>query len=165
FKREEYYVPELLRAARAMKTALALIKPLLVTPERTDSRRPRVVIGTVQGDLHDIGKNLVAMMLEGAGFEVVDLGTNVKAEQFVQAVIEHGAQVVALSALLTTTMTNMTSVIDALRQANVREQVLVIVGGAAVNERFAQQVGADGFAADAATAVDVVQDLLRARVA
>jgi len=148
-----------------MKTALALIKPLLTTAEQANSRQTRVVIGTVQGDLHDIGKNLVAMMLEGAGFEVLDLGTNVKAEQFVRAVIENDAQVVALSALLTTTMTNMAAVIDALRQANVRERVLVIVGGAAVTERFAQQVGADGFAADAATAVDVVQELLRARVA
>ena len=163
FKREEYYVPEMLLSARAMKTSLAILKPLLSSDDaRHDAIR--VVIGTVQGDLHDIGKNLVAMMLEGAGFEVYDLGSNVKAEQFVRAVRENEARVVAISALLTTTMTNMPIVIEALREANVRDQVKVIVGGAPVTERFAHQIGADGFAPDAATAVDVLQDLLKVPV-
>ena len=164
FKREEYYVPEMLLAARAMRTSLALVKPLLVSGDGPKQEAPRVVIGTVQGDLHDIGKNLVAMMLEGAGFEVYDLGANVKAEQFVQAVVEKNAQIVALSALLTTTMTNMPVVIAALSQANLRERVKVIIGGAPVTERYARQIGADGFAADAATAVDVAQDLVKALV-
>jgi 5-methyltetrahydrofolate--homocysteine methyltransferase len=161
FKREEYYVPEMLLAARAMKTSLALVKPLLLSEAGPKREAPRVVIGTVQGDLHDIGKNLVAMMLEGAGFEVFDLGANVKAEQFVRAVVEKNAQIVALSALLTTTMTNMPVVIGALSQANLRERVKVIIGGAPVTERYARQIGADGFAADAATAVDVAQDLMK----
>lgn len=161
FKREEYYVPEMLLAARAMRTSMALLKPLLVTTAEVQKNAPRVVIGTVQGDLHDIGKNLVGMMLEGAGFEVLDLGANVKAEQFVQAVKEKNGQVVALSALLTTTMTNMPQVIEALQKAHLREQVKVIIGGAPVTERYAQQIGADGFASDAATAVDIVQSLLR----
>jgi 5-methyltetrahydrofolate--homocysteine methyltransferase len=164
FKREEYYVPEMLLAARAMRTSLALVKPLLVSGDGPKQEAPRVVIGTVQGDLHDIGKNLVAMMLEGAGFEVYDLGANVKAEQFVQAVVEKNAQIVALSALLTTTMTNMPVVIAALSQANLRERVKVIIGGAPVTERYARQIGADGFAADAATAVDVAQELVKALV-
>lgn len=161
FKREEYYVPEMLLSARAMKTSLALLKPLLASSEDARHQAIRVVIGTVQGDLHDIGKNLVAMMLEGAGFEVYDLGANVKAEQFVRTVLEKGVQVVALSALLTTTMTNMPVVIEALSQANLRDRVKVVVGGAPVTERFARQIGADGFAPDAATAVDVVQALVK----
>ena len=164
FKREEYYVPEMLLAARAMKTSLALLKPLLVSSDGAGQAATRVIIGTVQGDLHDIGKNLVAMMFEGAGYEVYDLGANVKAEQFVRAVVEKNAHVVALSALLTTTMTNMSTVIGALSDANLREHVKVIVGGAPVTERFAKQIGADGFAPDAATAVDVLQDVLRVPV-
>ena len=164
FKREEYYVPEMLLAARAMKTSLALLKPLLVSSDGAGQATTRVIIGTVQGDLHDIGKNLVAMMLEGAGYEVYDLGANVKAEQFVRAVVEKNAHVVALSALLTTTMTNMPMVIGALSEANLRDRVKVIVGGAPVTERFARQIGADGFAPDAATAVDVLQDVLKVPV-
>ncbi|HXX39414.1 MAG TPA: corrinoid protein [bacterium] len=161
FKREEYYVPEMLLSARAMKTSLALLKPLLVSADGPKQASTHVVIGTVQGDLHDIGKNLVAMMLEGAGYDVHDLGTNVKPDQFVRAVIDKNAQVVALSALLTTTMTNMPSVIAALGRANLSERVKVIVGGAPVTEQFARQIGADGFAPDAPTAVDVVQGLLK----
>jgi 5-methyltetrahydrofolate--homocysteine methyltransferase len=121
------------------------------------------VAGTVQGDLHDIGKNLVVMMLEGAGYDVIDLGSNVTPEQFVEAITKHNAQVVALSALLTTTMPSMRTTIEALRAAGVRERVAVVVGGAPVTDRFAEQIGADGFAPDAASAVDVVQELLAAR--
>jgi 5-methyltetrahydrofolate--homocysteine methyltransferase len=161
FKREEYFVPEMLLAARAMKTSLALLKPLLVSSDGAGQATTRVIIGTVQGDLHDIGKNLVAMMLEGAGYEVYDLGANVKAEQFVRAIVKQNAHVVALSALLTTTMANMPIVIGALSEANLRDRVKVIVGGAPVTERFARQIGADGFAPDAATAVDVVQALVK----
>jgi len=161
FKREEYYVPEMLLSARAMKTSLALLKPLLVSGDGPKQESTHVVIGTVQGDLHDIGKNLVAMMLEGAGYDVHDLGTNVRADRFVRAAIDKNAQVVALSALLTTTMTNMSLVIAALDQANLRERVKVIVGGAPVTAQFARQIGADGFAPDAPTAVDVVQGLLK----
>jgi 5-methyltetrahydrofolate--homocysteine methyltransferase len=161
FKRDEYFVPEMLVAARAMKTALALLKPLLV--EQGTPSGPCVVAGTVQGDLHDIGKNLVVMMLEGAGYEVVDLGSNVAPEQFVQAITERDAQVVALSALLTTTMPSMRTTIEALREAGVRDRVAVVVGGAPVTDRYAEQIGADGFAPDAASAVDVVQAVLAAR--
>ncbi|MBI2940987.1 MAG: corrinoid protein [Chloroflexi bacterium] len=163
FKREEYFVPEMLLSARAMKTALAIVKPLLI--QQGGLTGPKVAIGTVQGDLHDIGKNLVAMMLEGAGFEILDLGTNVKPEQFVRAVAEQGAQVIAMSALLTTTMTNMPATVEALKSAGVRDRTVVMIGGAPVTERYAQQIGADGFAADAATAVEVAQARLRARIA
>lgn len=157
FKRNEAFVPEMLIAARAMKEAMALLEPLLVKagikPKYT------AVIGTVQGDLHDIGKNLVAMMWKGANFGVVDLGTNVTAEKFVAAAKEHNAQVIGLSALLTTTMPAMKDTIAAVRGAGLNG-VKVVIGGAPITQEFAQQIGADGFAPDAASAVDIVQKLL-----
>jgi 5-methyltetrahydrofolate--homocysteine methyltransferase len=155
---EGVYVPEMLISARAMKEASALLLPLLVAegirPEHT------AVIGTVKGDLHDIGKNLVGMMWKGANFEVVDLGTNVPPERFVEAVRESGARLVGISALLTTTMVGMKDVVDALRAAD--PGVRVIVGGAPVTQEYAEQIGADGYARDAATAVGVAQSLLGA---
>lgn len=156
FKKGEIYVPEMLIAARAMKEAMALIEPLLVKagikPKYT------AVIGTVQGDLHDIGKNLVGMMLKGANFGVIDLGTNVSPEKFVAAAKEHGANLVGLSALLTTTMPAMKSTIEALRASGL-DQVKVIIGGAPITRQFADEIGADGYAPDAASAVDVAAAL------
>jgi 5-methyltetrahydrofolate--homocysteine methyltransferase len=153
---EGVYVPEMLIAAHAMKEATALIEPLLaergVTPDYT------AVIGTVQGDLHDIGKNLVGMMLKGANFEIVDLGTNVSPEAFAEATTEHGADVVGISALLTTTMVGMKAAVEAVRQADPAAKILV--GGAPVTDEFAAEIGADGFAKDAATAANVAQELL-----
>ena len=158
FEEGEYFVPEMLIAARAMQAGLALLKPRL---QQTDLRSSgKVVIGTVKGDLHDIGKNLVAMMLEGAGFEIVDLGTDVSADKFVAAAREHQADLVAMSALLTTTMPNMKITIDALQTAGLRQQVKVIIGGAPITESFARQVGADGYAPDASRAVAVAKSLL-----
>jgi len=158
FEEGEYFVPEMLIAARAMQAGLALLKPRL---QQTDLRSSgKVVIGTVKGDLHDIGKNLVAMMLEGAGFEIVDLGTDVSADKFVAAAREHQADLVAMSALLTTTMPNMKVTIDALQTAGLRQQVKVIIGGAPITESFARQVGADGYAPDASRAVAVAKSLL-----
>jgi 5-methyltetrahydrofolate--homocysteine methyltransferase len=159
FQRNEIYVPEMLISARAMKEAMAVLEPVLVRagiePEFT------AVIGTVKGDLHDIGKNLVGMMWKGANIRVVDLGTNVAAETFVAAAKEHGADLVGISALLTTTMGGMRDVVAALRTADL-SSVKVIVGGAPLTPEFATQIGADGYAPDAASAVDVAQGLLRA---
>jgi 5-methyltetrahydrofolate--homocysteine methyltransferase len=153
-KAQEYYIPEVLLAARAMKGAAEILRPLIAqNPEAQPTGR--VILGTVQGDLHDIGKNLVGMMLEGAGFEVTDLGTNVSPERFVTAVKEKGANVVALSALLTTTMMRMADVIKALDAAGLRRQARVMVGGAPVTLRFATEIGADGYAPDAAGAADL----------
>ena len=157
FERQEFFVPEMLVAARAMQSGLKVIRPLLA--ERGVQPIARVVIGTVQGDLHDIGKNLVAMMLEGAGFDVLDLGVDVKPDQFVKAAAE-GVQVIAMSALLTTTMTNMKTVIQALDEAGVRDKVRIIVGGAPVTEAFAASIGADGYAPDASNAVTRTKALL-----
>ena len=156
FEAGEYFLPEMLVSAQAMKASLVLLRPVLT--ERKVAWTGRVVLGTVQGDLHDIGKNLVAMMLEGAGFEVIDLGIDVPPERFVQAA--SGAQVIGLSALLTTTMPAMSRVIGALREAGVRDQVKVLVGGAPVTQVFADEVGADGFSPDASSAVRKVQELL-----
>jgi 5-methyltetrahydrofolate--homocysteine methyltransferase len=153
---EGVYVPEMLVAARAMKEASALLEPLLVAegvrPEHT------AVVGTVRGDLHDIGKNLVGMMWKGAGLEVVDLGTNVPPERFVDAVTEHRARIVGVSALLTTTMVGMKDVVSAVHAAD--PSVRVIVGGAPVTQEWADEIGADGYARDAATAVGVVRSLV-----
>ncbi|MEX1294566.1 MAG: cobalamin-dependent protein [Candidatus Limnocylindrales bacterium] len=153
---EGVYVPEMLIAAHAMKEATALIEPLLaesgVKPAHT------AVIGTVQGDLHDIGKNLVGMMLKGANFEIVDLGTNVAPEAFAEGVREHNADVVGISALLTTTMVGMKAAVEAVRAADPNAKILV--GGAPVTDEFAAEIGADGFAKDAATAAVVAQELL-----
>ena len=151
FECSEYFVPELLLAARAMKTALELVRPLLTA---TGAQQVgRVAIGTVKGDLHDIGKNLVAAMLEGGGYEIIDLGVNVTPEQFITAVKEKGANIVAMSALLTTTLPSMKTTVDALKQAGVREQVKILVGGAPVTQKYADDIGADGFSESAAGAV------------
>ncbi len=155
FKEGEIYIPEVLIAARAMHAGLAVLKPVLA--KSGASAAAKVIIGTVKGDLHDIGKNMVGMMLEGGGFEVVDLGIDVSTEKFVQAAKETGARVVGMSALLTTTMMQMKATIDALRASG---RVKTIVGGAPVTEEFARQIGADSYAPDAATAVEKVKELL-----
>jgi len=157
FEEGEFFVPEMLISARAMKAGLAILKPYLV--DSGVESAGIVAIGTVQGDLHDIGKNLVAVMLEGAGFEVRDLGVDVPPETFVDAANE-GAQVIGLSALLTTTMPKMEQTIQALREANVLNKVSVIIGGAPVTESYAQQIGADAFAPDASSATRVVRQLI-----
>jgi Predicted cobalamin binding protein len=157
FEANEYFVPELLLAARAMKASLELIRPLLAAGGIEPAGK--IAIGTVKGDLHDIGKNLVAAMLEGGGFEVIDLGVNVDPQKFVRAVKEKGAEIVALSALLTTTMPAMKTTIDALAKAGVREQVKVMVGGAPVTEAYAKEIGADGYSQNAAGAVPLARSL------
>ncbi|NPV46907.1 MAG: corrinoid protein [Armatimonadetes bacterium] len=158
FKKNEFYVPEVLIAARAMHAGMDIIKPLLA--ESGVQPKGTIVIGTVKGDLHDIGKNLVAMMLEGGGYEVIDLGVDVKPEDFVAAVKEKGAQIVALSALLTTTMPSMKDTIEALKEAGVRDAAKVMIGGAPVTQNYADEIGADGYAPDAASAVDKAAELL-----
>ncbi len=158
FKAGELFVPEVLVAARAMHAGMAVLRPLLA-----ETGVPRIgtyVIGTVQGDLHDIGKNLVRMMLEGAGFEVIDLGTDVAPERFVAAVEEHRPQIVGMSALLTTTMVRMRDTIEALRSAGLRDRVKVMVGGAPLTDAYAREIGADAYAPDAATAVEVARALI-----
>ena len=151
FECEEYFVPELLISARAMKGALALIRPLLSA--RGDKPVGRVAIGTVKGDLHDIGKNLVASLLEGGGFEVIDLGVNVTPEKFIETVNTKQANIVAMSALLTVTMPSMKTTIDALAAAGVRDKVKVLVGGAPVTPQYAKEIGADGYSENAVGAV------------
>jgi 5-methyltetrahydrofolate--homocysteine methyltransferase len=158
FKKGEYFVPEMLIAARAMKSALALLRPLLV--DTGVEPIGTVVIGTVRGDLHDIGKNLTAMFLEGAGFQVVDMGVDVSADKFIAAVKENQANILGMSALLTTTMTYTSEVIKALKTENMRDQVKVIVGGAPITQEWADQIGADGFALDAASAADKCKELI-----
>jgi len=158
FEEGEYYVPEMLIAARAMQAGLALLKPFLV--DSGIEPAGKVAVGTVKGDLHDIGKNLVAMMLEGAGFAIIDLGTDVAPEKFVASIQENGVDVVALSALLTTTMPSMKATIEAISAAGLRENVKVIVGGAPVTQEYAEKIGADGFAPDASSAVTVTESLL-----
>ncbi len=157
FEANEYFVPELLLAARAMKAGLELIRPLLAAGGIEPAGR--IVIGTVKGDLHDIGKNLVAAMLEGGGYEVIDLGVNVDPAKFVRAVKEKNAQIVALSALLTTTMPAMKTTIEALKQAGVRDTVKVMVGGAPITADYAREIGADGYSLNAAGAVGVARAL------
>jgi 5-methyltetrahydrofolate--homocysteine methyltransferase len=158
---EEYYIPEVLLSARAMRASSEVLKPLVLN--NPDMKRAgKVIIGTVRGDLHDIGKNLVAMMLEGASFEISDLGINVTPDQFVAKVKEINPDLIALSAMLTTTMMGMKETIEALKAAGVRGNVKVIVGGAPVNQRFADEIGADGYAADAATATDIAKKLVGA---
>jgi 5-methyltetrahydrofolate--homocysteine methyltransferase len=157
FECNEYFVPELLIAARAMKIALELISPLLVA----QGAKPigRVVIGTVQGDLHDIGKNLVASMLEGGGFQVIDLGVDVPPEKFVEAAQEKEGTIVALSSLLTTTMTMMKKVIETLEKAGIRNTTKVIIGGAPITQQFADEIGADGYGDNANSAVALARKL------
>ncbi len=158
FKANEFYVPEVLIAARAMHAGMDIVNPLLA--ESGIEPRGRVLIGTVQGDLHDIGKNLVAMMLEGGGYEVIDMEVDVPADQFVAAVNEHSPNVVALSALLTTTMPAMKDTIEALDAAGIRDQIKVMIGGAPVTQDYADEISADGYAPDAASAVDLAADLM-----
>jgi len=158
FECGEFYVPEMLIAARAMKGGLELLRPALTAANV--QAIGKIVIGTVQGDLHDIGKNLVAMMMEGAGFEVIDLGVDVSPEKFVDAVKTHQPNVVGCSALLTTTMPKMKATLDALQKAGVRHQVKVMVGGAPVTDKYAQDIGADAFAPDASSAANIAKSLL-----
>ena len=157
FEEGDFFVPEMLIAARAMQTGMNLLKPHLI--EAGVESAGKVAIGTVKGDLHDIGKNLVAMMLEGAGFEVVDLGVDVPPDDFIK-VANEGVQVIGMSALLTTTMVNMEDTIAALTSAGVRDQVKVIVGGAPVTQEYAEKIGADAFAPDASSATREVRQLL-----
>ena len=157
FEEGEVFVPEMLVSARAMSVALAVLKPYLVAQDVKASGK--VAIGTVQGDMHDIGKNLVAMMLEGSGYEVVDLGVDVPPEKFIQA-IRDGANVVAMSALLTTTMTNMPITIEAIREAGLRERARIVVGGAPITKSYADEIGADGYASDASSATRLVAEVL-----
>jgi 5-methyltetrahydrofolate--homocysteine methyltransferase len=158
FECGEFYVPEMLVAARAMQSGLQILKPLLV--EQGIKSGGKIVIGTVKGDLHDIGKNLVAMMLEGAGFEIIDLGTDVSPEKFVEAVKKHNPDLIGMSALLTTTMVNMQATVTALKEAGLRDGVKVLVGGAPVTQEYANQIGADGFGADASRAVSLVKTII-----
>jgi len=158
FKKNEIYVPEVLIAARAMNAGLAIVKPLIT---ETDMKPiAKIVIGTVKGDLHDIGKKLVAMMLEGAGFDVVDLGIDVSPEKFVNAVKEHNPQLVGMSALLTTTMPSMAQTIKLLVESGLRDQVKVMIGGAPITDAYAKEIGADGYAPDAGSAVDLAKSLV-----
>ncbi len=158
FKANEFYVPEVLIAARAMKAGMTLLKPML--SDTGVEPVAKVAIGTVKGDLHDIGKNLVGMMLEGGGFEVVDLGVDVTADKFIDAIKNQNVQILGMSALLTTTMVNMKSTIRVLEDANMRNNVKILVGGAPVTEAYAKEIGADGYAADAASAVDLAKSVL-----
>jgi 5-methyltetrahydrofolate--homocysteine methyltransferase len=158
FEIGEKFVPEMLIAARAMQAALEILRPELVEAEV--EAVGKVVIGTVAGDLHDIGKNLVGMMLEGAGFEIIDLGTDAKPEQFVAAVQEHEPDLVGMSALLTTTMTSISRTIDALTEAGLRDKVKIMIGGAPITQAFADQVGADGYAESAGGASRLAKKLL-----
>ena len=158
YEKGDRYVPEMLISAETMKGAVTILKPLLV--EAGVKARGKVVIGTVEGDLHDIGKDLVAMMLEGAGFEVVNLGVEVTSEEFLKAAKEHETDIIGMSALLTTTMIHMPEVIDALQQAGLRDRVKVMIGGAPVTQGYADKIGADGYAPDAASATKLAKSLL-----
>ncbi len=158
FESYEIFVPEMLISARAMQYALDVLRPHLVEGDLNASGK--IVIGTVSGDLHDIGKNLVCIMFEGAGFEVIDLGTDVDPETFVKAVQEHRPEVLGMSALLTTTMTSMEKTIQALKDAGLREKVVVMVGGAPVTEQYANMIGADGYASDASSATRIARELI-----
>jgi len=158
FKNNEFYVPEVLIAARAMKAGMEILAPQLAAAGVQPIAK--VVIGTVKGDLHDIGKNLVAMMLQGGGFEVIDLGTDVPAEKFVQTAQEKGAKIIAMSALLTTTMPQMATVVKALQEAGLAGKVKSMIGGAPVTQDFCDEIGANGYAPDAASAVDKAKELI-----
>jgi len=160
FKAGDLYVPEVLIAARAMHAGMAILRPLLADSDVTSAGK--YLIGTVKGDLHDIGKNLVKMMVEGAGFETVDLGTDVDAAGFVKAVREHQPDMLGMSALLTTTMVNMKATIEALEEAGLRDSVKIMIGGAPVTAKFAKEIGADAYAPDAASAVDTARELTSA---
>ena len=158
FEIQEYFVPEMLISARAMQSGLTILKPKLV--ESGTNPAGKIIIGTVKGDLHDIGKNLVAMMMEGAGFEVIDLGTDVTPDKFVEAIQEFQPSLVGMSALLTTTMPSMATTIKAIESAGLRNQVKVIVGGAPLTDQYSKSIGADGFGQDASSAVRLAKSLL-----
>ena len=158
FTKNEIFVPEMLIAARAMKAGLKVLEPLMLAGER--NYLGKIIIGTVKGDLHDIGKNLLGMMLQGGGYEVIDLGVDVTPDKFLAAVKEHQPQVVGLSALLTTTMPFMKETVKVLVEAGLREQVKILVGGAPISQQFADEIGADGYAADAGSAVELVKAVL-----
>jgi 5-methyltetrahydrofolate--homocysteine methyltransferase len=158
FKDGEMFIPEVLMSARAMGAAMDILKPLL--SESGAIGAGAVVIGTVEGDIHNIGKNLVGMLLQGAGFKIIDLGIDVKPEAFVKAALEHKADIVAMSALLTTTMPRMAATIEGLREAGIRDRVKIMAGGAPVSEEFVRQIGGDGYASDAASAVEKARSLL-----
>ncbi|MBN2381283.1 corrinoid protein [bacterium] len=164
FKRNEYFVPQVLFAARAMKAGMDVVKPLLISDE-SGQKRATIVIGTARGDQHDIGKNLVAMMLESAGFKVIDLGTDVSAEKFVTAAREQQAHLLSMSALMTTTMAEMPLVVEAIRQAGLRDKLKIMIGGAPVTHQYATEIGADGYGENATDAVDLARKLLAAREA
>ncbi len=157
---EELFIPEVLMSAKAMSAGVEFLKPHLAGSQDKSVNRGTAVIGSVQGDLHDIGKNLVRMLMEGAGFNIIDLGTNVETTRFLAAAKEHNADVLAMSALLTTTMPVMKEVIDLLKKEGIREQVKVIVGGAPVSEAYAEEIGADAYGADAGSAVRVAKSLI-----
>ena len=161
FKAGNMFVPEVLRSAKAMKTSMAILQPLLSAAEA--EAVGKIVIGTVKGDLHDIGKNLVGMMCEGAGFDVINLGTDVEPQQFLDAIKEFEPHIVGMSALLTTTMRAMGDTIKAIEEAGLRDQVKVMIGGAPVTQRFADDIGADGYAANAASAVDLAKQFVGRR--
>ena len=154
------FVPEVLMSANAMKAGMALLKPILA--ETGAKPVGKMVVGTVKGDIHDIGKNLVGMMMEGAGFEVIDLGINVEADTYIDAIEQHEANILGMSALLTTTMPYMKVVIDTMKEKGIRDDYIVLVGGAPLNEEFAKAIGADAYCRDAATAVEVAKELVAA---
>jgi 5-methyltetrahydrofolate--homocysteine methyltransferase len=158
FKNGEIFLPEVLIAARAMHASLAILKPILSKSENVMTGR--VVLGTVRGDLHDIGKNLVGMMLEGGGFEVIDLGIDVPADNFVESIKKYQPQAVGMSALLTTTMLEMKTTLKKIEEAGLRNRVKVVIGGAPTSEKFVQEIGADGYAPDAGSAVSLVKSLI-----
>ncbi len=158
FKKNEFYIPEVLIAARAMKAGMGILRPILA--EKNIKGVGTVVLGTVRGDLHDIGKNLVAMMLEGAGFEIIDLGVDVSPEKFIETAKEKKADLVGLSALLTTTMPSMKDVVKAVGDSGLKDKVKVMIGGAPLTQSYADEIGADGYAPDAASAVDEAKQLL-----
>lgn len=158
YEEGEYFVPEMLISARAMQAGMAILKPLLI--EADVEPAGVVVIGTVQGDLHDIGKNLVKMMMEGTGFEVIDLGSDIPADIFIEAIVENNADIVALSALLTTTMIQQKVVVEKISEKGLREEVKVIVGGAPVTADYANEIGADGYAPDASSAANLAKNLM-----
>jgi len=158
FKANEFYVPEVLIAARAMKAGMGILRPILA--DKDIKGVGTVVLGTARGDLHDIGKNLVAMMLEGAGFEIIDLGVDVSPEKFIETAKEKKADLVGVSALLTTTMPSMKDVVKVVRDSDLKDKVKVFIGGAPVTQSYADEIGADGYAPDAASAVDEAKQLL-----
>ncbi|SPF34253.1 Dimethylamine corrinoid protein 1 [Candidatus Desulfosporosinus infrequens] len=158
FKAGDMYVPEVMMSARAMSTGIELVKPLIADKDMPSAGK--VVIGTVKGDLHDIGKKLVVMMMESAGFEIIDLGVDIAPATFVKAVREHNPQIVGMSALLTTTMLSMRDTIEALKKEGMRDSVKVIIGGAPITQAFAEQIGADGYAPDAASATDLCRRII-----